>query len=161
MIVRNPLERIFSAYKNKLIKNRKYFQRKYGRKMMASVRQIPRNETPEDGSGLTFNEFLYYLSSHETSEFQEHWRPMHQLCHPCLVQYDYIAKFETIEKDSNEILTRLGIDDPVIRYPKQVPSKTTLLLKTLRDSLNASVLENLYKNYLPDFELFEYNKTYL
>ena len=85
---------------------------------------------------------------------------MHQLCHPCLIDYDYIGKFETIERDSNEILRRLGIDDPVIRYPKQVPSKTPSILKKKKDTLNASVMENLYKNYLPDYQLFEYNKTY-
>ena len=163
MIVRHPLERLLSAYLDKLVKitnSTRHLKWNYGRTMMAFARKIPRDETPLDGIGLTFNEFLYYLSRHKTIEYQEHWRPMHQLCHPCLIQYDFIAKFETIEKDSNEILTRLGIDDPTIRYPKQVPSETASLLKELSNSLNALVMKKLYKKYEPDYKLFEYNKTY-
>ena len=166
IIVRHPLERLYSAYSSKFVKYKtnEYsndFQIRYSRQMMAFARKIPRKETPIDGKGLTFNEFLHYLSSHDTSDFQEHWKPMHQICHPCLIQYDYIGKFENIQNDSNEILTHLGIKDPVIRYAKPKPSNTASSLEELKPYFNDSVSEMLYKNFLPDYELFDYNKIYL
>ena len=161
MIVRHPLERLLSAYNNKFCSNTtdgNAFQKNYARQMIAFARQIPLYEVPEDGKGMTFNEFLYFLSHQKTIHMQEHWRPMHQICFPCLIQYDYIGKFETIEKDSNEILSRLGSS---IKFPSQKRSKTPSKLKILQDSLPDSVSELLYKNYLPDYKLFDYDKSYL
>ena len=161
MFVRHPLERLYSAYNDKFVQNTTFaslFKKLYARNMISFARNIPLQNVNKEGSGLTFNEFLYFLSQRKNIEtVQEHWRPMYDLCHPCSIEYDFIGKFENIEKDSNEILNHIGALSPVIKFPPQRASSTPKLL----EELSSNVSTNLYTNYENDFKLFGYQKLYL
>ncbi|XP_045136780.1 carbohydrate sulfotransferase 11-like isoform X2 [Portunus trituberculatus] len=152
LIVRDPYERLLSAYKNKLEhgKNHTYWGR--------YVRQIIKYNK-KHGAGanteFTFSAFVNYVNSLTEPHFNEHWRPYHQLCFPCAIKYDVIAKYETLTDDSERFLRLIGAPDD-LHYPSYLPSKTASLLPQYMANLSRAQRHDLYQVYRRDFEAFQY-----
>ena len=96
MFVRHPMERLVSAYRDKFVNNNrsqeKWFFSRYGRKIIKRYRANATRESFAKGHDVTFAEFVQYVidlprSNHHIM-FDNHWRPMHDLCFPCAIQYD-------------------------------------------------------------------------
>uniref|UniRef100_H3B3U9 Carbohydrate sulfotransferase n=1 Tax=Latimeria chalumnae TaxID=7897 RepID=H3B3U9_LATCH len=147
MFVREPFERLVSAYRNKF--TRQYntaFHKRYGTKIIKQHRRDPSLEALEKGDDVKFEEFVYYLVDPHTQReepFNEHWERVSSLCHPCVIHYDVIGKF--------------GVDQS-IKFPSSSKSTRTT------DNLTAKFFHNispfyqkkLYKLYRMDFLLFNY-----
>merc|ERR1711976_1009411 len=62
MFVRNPLERILSAYKNKFtLSYNEYFHFHFGTKIVKRYRKNPSKRSLETGDDVSFEEFILYL----------------------------------------------------------------------------------------------------
>ena len=106
MFVRDPLERILSAYKNKF-RNKKntYFPGRFGKYIIKKYRKNANNRSLATGDDVTFDEFVQYLlDPRKKHPLNEHWKPMHELCSPCYYKYDLIGKYQTVEEDAQYIL---------------------------------------------------------
>ncbi|KAF9804241.1 hypothetical protein SFRURICE_020669 [Spodoptera frugiperda] len=97
IIVRNPFERLLSAFRNKLegdTLSARYFQDRIGRRIIKAYRENPSNESLEYGRDVTFKEFALFLTnrSEEMADVvnNEHWQPITNLCHPCLIKYTLV-----------------------------------------------------------------------
>ncbi|XP_072017277.1 carbohydrate sulfotransferase 13-like [Amphiura filiformis] len=127
MIVRNPHERLLSAYIEKFTSTSPYaipFQRNYGPRIQASNAKYWRKKfhlnytekteldmTSRKNDKVQFQEFIRYIGDADNklnSAAEEHWREMYRLCSPCSIKYDFIAKLETITEDSKFILSQIG-----------------------------------------------------
>ena len=95
------------------------------------------------------------------ARFDVHWRPQVRLCNPCVVNYDFIIRFEHLAKDSNHILEYLQRNDPeekkVFFNPKRSPVIDRNKTKKAFSSLPNSLFEKLKKIYLDDFQAFNYS----
>ncbi|KAK2720453.1 hypothetical protein QYM36_004365, partial [Artemia franciscana] len=160
MFVRHPFERLVSAYVNKFYKSyTDYFQIKYGRTIVKNYRTNPGKEALTRGHDVTFSEFVQYLIAHKSSEsgpFNEHWRPMHELCEPCRVKYDIIGKYETLNEDSWLVLENPRLDQKV-KFPPGLKKSTAYLVKSYLSQIPESQLIKLYHLYELDFKLFGYD----
>ena len=58
---------------------------------------------------VTFTDFLDYVTSEKPLRLNEHYRPYHFLCSPCIFRPQVIGKMETFEEDSGNILQRLNL----------------------------------------------------
>ncbi|TKS68483.1 Carbohydrate sulfotransferase 12 [Collichthys lucidus] len=109
----------------------------------------------------TFQQFITYLLDPETeteSIFNEHWRQVYRLCHPCQVKYDFIGRLETLETDAEQLLKLLEVDH-LVRFPSGARNRTAASWE--RDwfaQIPIAMRRELYKLYEPDFELFGYPK---
>lgn len=83
---------------------------------------------------------------------------MHSLCHPCIVHYDVVGKYETLAEDANYILQLVGADTSV-KFPSS--SKTT----RTTDDMTAQFFQDispfyqrrLFNLYKMDYLLFNYS----
>ncbi|XP_032640224.1 carbohydrate sulfotransferase 13 [Chelonoidis abingdonii] len=162
IFVREPFERLVSAYRNKF--TRRYntaFHKRYGTKIIRRHRQEPSNEALERGDDVRFEEFVYYLLDPRTQHeepFNEHWERVHSLCHPCIIHYDVVGKYETLAEDANYVLQLVGADGSV-KFPSS--SKTT----RTTDDMTAQFFEDispfyqrrLFNLYKMDYLLFNYS----
>ncbi|XP_075947643.1 carbohydrate sulfotransferase 12-like isoform X3 [Anarhichas minor] len=109
----------------------------------------------------TFQQFITYLLDAETereSIFNEHWRQVYRLCHPCQVKYDFIGRLETLETDAEHLLKLLEVDQ-LLRFPSGARNRTAASWE--RDwfaQIPITMRRELYKLYEPDFEMFGYPK---
>ncbi|KAK8726690.1 hypothetical protein OTU49_009998 [Cherax quadricarinatus] len=163
LFVRHPMERLVSAYRNKLVINSTSaadFKRRYGVTIMRKYRKgVNALNVTKNGHGVTFAEFVSYLIDTRQDSFQslnEHWAPYVDLCHPCTIRYNIIGKYETLEEDSEYILRKIGAPRD-LHFPPVVASRTASLVAQHMASLTRELSQKLYELYKHDFKLFEYD----
>lgn len=158
VFVRHPFERLLSAYRNKLqepSERSKYFQMRIGRDIVKHYRINATNESLQLGNDVTFEEFALYLIDHYVPAFNEHWKPISELCYPCLIRYDFIGKYETLQSDAEFILK--AINESHIKFPEVRLSNTTTQIVRYYNTLPSQVIARLYNIFILDFKLFSYS----
>ncbi|XP_032678228.1 carbohydrate sulfotransferase 11-like [Odontomachus brunneus] len=158
LIVRHPLERLLSAYRDKLehMKGREYYYKRFGRRIAFKYR-LPGNETKLEP---TFEEFLRFIVNEKF--FDEHWTPYYQTCEPCAVRYDYILKFETLDRDENFFIQDANLSEHLyeknyVRNMNPYGTTTREILSEYIKKIPRSLLEEIYKIYENDYKLFDYS----
>ena len=106
-------------------------------------------------------EFVQWLiaSADRKMYFDEHWRPVTDLCHLCLIRYNYILHFENLAYEEQMLVEVLKAENVIIpRRENTNPSNSKDILKTYFSLLDPSDVEKLYDLYESDFSIFNYDK---
>ncbi|XP_038647075.1 carbohydrate sulfotransferase 14 [Scyliorhinus canicula] len=154
LFVRDPMERLLSAYRNKFGEIEAY-QRRYG---MEIVRRYRKNVGQSRGDDVTFTEFLQYLVDEDVETMNEHWMPIYNLCQPCAVTYDYIGSYERLQSDARHVLQRVGAPRSV-EFPQRQAWYKPITKETLHYYLckvPQGLLNELLPKYILDFSLYAY-----
>lgn len=168
LIVRDPFERLISAFKDKFVKNPR-FEPWYKHDIApAIVRKYRKSHRSNDlvASGLHFEDFVRYLGDVEghrriDRQFGEHiihWVTYAELCAPCKIHYSVVGHHETLEQDAPYILKAAGIDT-LVTYPA-IPPGITRYNRTKVEHYFSGIskrdVRRLYARYQGDFHLFGY-----
>ncbi|KAL1020754.1 hypothetical protein UPYG_G00004210 [Umbra pygmaea] len=162
IFVREPFERLVSAYRNKFTRSyNTAFHKRYGTKIIRQHRPDPKPEALERGNDVSFKEFVHYLVDPRTQRegpFNEHWERVHSLCHPCLIHYDVVGKYETLEQDTRSVLHLAGVEGEV-QFPTSSKGTRTNGGMTAQFFKNISPFyqKKLFNLYRMDFLLFNYS----
>uniref|UniRef100_A0A7M4FPQ4 Carbohydrate sulfotransferase n=1 Tax=Crocodylus porosus TaxID=8502 RepID=A0A7M4FPQ4_CROPO len=154
IFVRNPMERLLSAYRNKFGEIKEY-QLKYG---VEIVKRYRKNAGKSTGDDVTFSEFLQYLLDEEPERMNEHWMPIYNLCQPCAVRYDFIGSYETLNTDANHVLEQVQAPS-FIQFPERQSWYKPVTAETLHYYLckvQRGLIKELLPKYILDFSLFAY-----
>ncbi|KAM3619603.1 uncharacterized protein V6R79_010738 [Siganus canaliculatus] len=157
MFVREPMERLLSAYRNKFGEIQSY-QKKYGVEIIRRYRKGRAKDSSVTGDDVTFAEFVRYLLDEDVERMNEHWMPMYNLCQPCAVNYDFIGSHENLENDAEFVLQRIGAP-PSVHFPERQTWYKPVTSETLHYylcSLPQKLLRELLPKYILDFSLFTY-----
>lgn len=116
----------------------------------------------------TFTEFLTYIA--KSQSFDEHWKPYHSECLPCLIKYQYIFKLETLDEEYayfirkfnlNELMKNksngLMIDPFSILERRKSKGVNKWNERKYYSQVPKKLLYNIYKIYEADFKLFNYS----
>lgn len=169
MFARHPLERLLSAYRNKFEHAwSDYFPRRFGRTIVRRFRGAGASpDALSTGRGVTFDEFLRYVAGLDAgdhaSAFNEHWRPVSDLCFPCLVRYDVVGLYHSLDQDSALVLWRAGLQRRVA-FPSRARTYSSEPTGSLMDAyygnVSAALLRQLRTVYQRDMALFRYARRY-
>lgn len=166
MFVREPLERVVSAYRDKFENPNNYYHSLFGKPIISKYRANPSLEALKTGSGVTFKEFVQYLLDvHRPVGMDIHWEQENQLCNPCLIDYDFIGKFENMEEESNFVLRLTGAP-PNITLPSFKDRNPTDMRTSMQIAQKyfsqVSMLERqrVYDFYYMDYLMFNYSKPF-
>jgi len=152
MFVREPFERLASAYRDKV--NRLWFKRFV----------IPDKTTEElrKEAAVPFSTFIKsVLSSNATTLPKrgyiedQHWRSYEQIC-PCEVDYDFIGHFENLAEEAPQLLKIIGVDD-YVTFPEYRLSKTKSHVLEYYSELTKDEIFQLGRLFELDFKLFGYD----
>lgn len=103
MIVRNPYERLISAYKDKFL--REYHHNKPSNQfVILKERTLKTLNNAERKHGFSFPQFVDFLRgkySVDLDKYREnrHWDSYEHMCSPCLIPYDYILRTEVMGQE--------------------------------------------------------------
>ncbi|XP_034036385.1 carbohydrate sulfotransferase 14 [Thalassophryne amazonica] len=157
LFVREPMERLLSAYRNKFGEIESY-QKKYGVEIIKRYRKGHVKDSAIKGDDVTFSEFVQYLLDEDAEHMNEHWMPVYNLCQPCAVSYDFIGTYEHLESDAEFVLQHIGAP-PHVHFPERqmwYKPVTTETLHYYLCTLPQKVLRELLPKYILDFSLFAY-----
>ena len=180
LIVRNPLERLLSAYRDKFEGKNQYFHDHFGAEIVAKYRRLgfkrfgsefysvngsfngcPLGDVEcqskrGNGSTPTFWEFVKSLLDSNISD--SHWIPIHTVCSVCSIDYDFILKFENLQIESDTMLDILDLKN--ILKPLMVHQNTRVLTieekQKYFNMLNNYEWKQLNRYYALDMQLFNY-----
>jgi len=143
MIARHPMERLYSAFKDKIL-----------RKGIIVNNLNGRGHTP------TFSRFLTHIAMNNPTSFNRHWKPNWVLCNPCLYNYNFILKMETFDRDSGSLLRKIGAREVAEINHLNGSGKTkrkSVNFDGLLKNVKPHILEKVLNIYYLDFVLFGYD----
>ncbi|RVE56397.1 hypothetical protein OJAV_G00220700 [Oryzias javanicus] len=155
IFVREPFERLVSAYRNKFtLKYNSSFHKRFGTRIIRRYRKNATQDALVNGDDVKFKEFIEYLVDPATQKdgpLNEHWQTVYQLCHPCHIHYDMVGKYETLEEDSNYLLELVGVGN-FLRFPSYAKSTRTTDIMTAQFFSNISSQQQIqvYQLYKMD-----------
>ncbi|XP_020602048.1 carbohydrate sulfotransferase 12-like [Orbicella faveolata] len=155
LFVREPLHRLLSAYKDKFMRrDRKCSEDARNRIVKAYRPQDYKPNGDYNDINITFAEFIQYFSNDVPRN--EHWRQYEQLCHPCVINYDFIGHLETLEDDAPLLLKMVGTDDRVTFPPIHKSTGSDEVLEYY-SQVPIRYITRLGELYRSDFEIFGYD----
>ncbi|XP_018763217.2 carbohydrate sulfotransferase 9-like [Serinus canaria] len=159
MFTRHPLERLVSAYRDKLLHSEPFYSTTIANEIRAMFRK--NKNSPEK---VSFQEFVNFIIAKPPHTLDIHWKPMFLLCDPCNIHYDIVGKYETLGLDSEHVLKVIGapksLQYPSLkRYGSEKRTDGDITLEYLRQ-LTSEQIEKIKKLYEMDFFLFNYTTKY-
>ncbi|CAB3228835.1 unnamed protein product [Arctia plantaginis] len=161
LIVRHPLERLASAYNDKIVHAwPKSFHDKMGQRIVNKYRKKNGSHPVPTERYPVFEEFVSYVLDEAKGKrtLDMHWTPYSSFCTPCKFHFDVILKFETLDEDQQYLIQLAGLQDivkPEWRNSGKGPN-TRNNISHLYSRLKKSQLDGLYQLYRNDFQLFNY-----
>ncbi|XP_056609799.1 carbohydrate sulfotransferase 12 [Triplophysa dalaica] len=166
LFVRDPFVRLISAYRNKFEQANEDFYKRFAVAMLkrySNYTNPPASVVDAFAAGIrpSFANFIQYLLDPKTEKdapFNEHWRQMYRLCHPCQINYDFVGKLETLDEDAEHLLRILRVDN-VVEFPQSHRNRTVSSWE--QDwfaNIPLKARNELYRLYEADFKLFGYSK---
>ncbi|TKS91025.1 Carbohydrate sulfotransferase 11 [Collichthys lucidus] len=140
LFVREPFERLVSAYRNKFtLKYNSSFHKRFGTRIIRRYRKNATQDALLNGADVKFKEFADFV--------------IHVTFH-----YDLVGKYETLEEDANYVLRLVGVGDS-LRFPSYAKSTRTTDAMTAQFFSNISTQQQiqLYQLYKLDFLMFNYS----
>ncbi|XP_066505038.1 carbohydrate sulfotransferase 8 [Hoplias malabaricus] len=166
LFLREPFERLVSAFRDKFESPNSYYHPVFGKPIISKYRSNASKLALRTGEGVTFKEFVQYLLDvHRPVGMDIHWEPVVQLCSPCLIDYDFIGKFETIEEEANFLLRHIGAPANLTfpsfkdRNPKAERTSSRITQEYF-SRLDLSERQRTYDLYYMDYLMFNYSKPF-
>ncbi|KAK7065144.1 hypothetical protein SK128_009141 [Halocaridina rubra] len=160
IIVRDPFERLLSAYRDKIESQ----SQKYYKHLRCKIEKdyAPKVLNPKGRDCKpSFPAFVdYVIDEHSKGNTpNEHWAPYYTFCSPCQVHFDYILHFETLAADEAYLVNAVSGLSSVVTPHKLHASHTSYGELTMKyfQLLSLSQLEKLYSIYEKDFRIFDYD----
>ncbi|MBN3316644.1 CHST8 sulfotransferase, partial [Atractosteus spatula] len=166
LFVREPFERLVSAFRDKFEHPNSYYHPVFGRPIISKYRVNASRAALRTGAGVTFKEFMQYLLDvHKPVGMDIHWEHVNRLCSPCLVDYDFIGRFESMEEDANFLLHLTGaprnLTFPSFKDRHSHEERTSArLTQQYFAQLTPSERQRAYDFYYMDYLMFNYSKPF-
>ena len=175
LVVRQPWERLVSAYRNKL-EGPSGFSNKIRRRMLEDLYPGEHFDSPI----ITFPIFVHYilniyflqkwtLETNDWIMFTVSYSVRYLIYQPNIYEqpliliiffsYDYIAKYKTLTEDSNFVLNTIGAPKN-LTFPSYQPTQTKDLVDKYFAQLSACQIARLIRLYKVDFQMFDYEIIY-
>ncbi|XP_028011544.2 carbohydrate sulfotransferase 9 [Eptesicus fuscus] len=167
VFVRDPMERLVSAFRDKFEHPNSYYHPVFGKAIIKKYRPNACEKAFNNGSGVKFKEFVHYLlDSHRPVGMDIHWEKVSKLCYPCLINYDFVGKFETLEEDANYFLQLIGAPKELKfpnfkdRHSSDERTSAQVVKQYLKD-LTRTERQLIYDFYHLDYLMFNYTTPFL
>ncbi|XP_078112397.1 carbohydrate sulfotransferase 8-like [Sander vitreus] len=166
LFVREPFERLVSAFRDKFESPNSYYHPVFGRAIIARYRANASLGALRSGAGVSFPEFVrYLLDVRRPVGMDIHWTPVSQLCSPCLLRYSFIGKLESLEADANFLLRSVGapgnltFPDFKDRNPR-AERTSAAITQAYFSQLSAAERQKVFDFFYMDYLMFQYDKPF-
>ena len=167
-IVRHPLERLLSAYIDKLsgpilkvIVPYNYFEHLKHEiiKMYNTIDYQQLNHSNQKTLiEVSFPQFVHWISDKDLDSINEHFMPQYHNCQPCRMNYHFYGSFNNFQFDSTQILRQFAKDFP--SYPQENYARqgksTSQKMFFYYSRLPTYLKHLLYQKFILEFDFYHY-----
>uniref|UniRef100_A0A7C3WJS7 Sulfotransferase family protein n=1 Tax=Fundidesulfovibrio putealis TaxID=270496 RepID=A0A7C3WJS7_9BACT len=144
--VRSPFTRLLSAYLNKIVRKRE---------QRPQVNALLGLDPGDMDTHVSFGDFAEAVSRQEPRQMDQHWRPLVLQTFACGVEYDFVGRFETFQRDIRAVDARLGgVLGPYLSAEPFHPTFCGQRMLAYYDDALAERVAGLYRD---DFQAFGYD----
>lgn len=163
LFVREPFERLVSAFRDKFESPNAYYHSVFGRPIISKYRPNATLTALRTGTGVAFREFVQYLLDVQRPvKMDIHWEPVSQLCSPCVFAYDFIGRFERLQEEAGFLLQSIGaprnltFPDFKDRNPDAERTSPSITRRYFAQ-LKGAERQRLFDFYYMDYLMFNYS----
>jgi hypothetical protein len=146
-VVRNPYDRVLSAYLSKILRPAK----------LGKPSRLRRDSKP-GAPAPTFEEFCRLLAAGALYQ-DRHWTPQNEYLVFPKEQYDFIARLESIDTDFHLLAEKLGRSSAGKGMVAEDPSHRTNASARRQEFYSETLYDLVYDMYRTDFEAFGYSRS--
>ena len=142
IVVRNPLVRVFSSYREKLTSVRGQCT-PYMTRLAPKIIKHIRGQDVQCGNNVTFSEFMEYFAKRPIKD--PHWEDLEEICQPCRIKYDHVLRLETGHSDVKFFVEEI--------LGENLPKNEEYVRKNSRGNFSEQkMIENNFERLFKDFE---------
>ncbi len=166
-ILRNPLERLVSAFRHKLEAPLKFSSNKYtqcfDKIKQYILKKYQKNKfdqwmasTGSSELNVNFQTYIQWIIDTPNENLNEHFCPMVDLSQPCRIHYDFYGNFKTISGDMNLVLKKHKIPPEYYHDQGYYDSGkgTATLLQKYYSPLSAELKLALFKDFFMELDYY-------
>lgn len=164
MIVRNPLERLISGYRNKIEPPFTEPSTRFPNSVKQTILETYRakeyqawldKRMPHE-LNVTFAEYTEYLIDMPNTQINPHFRPMIDICHPCVVRFNFYGAFKHYSQDAALIINKIQAKPEYYRNRSLHTPKTatSTFLNIYYSQLSEELKRRLYKDWHDELEFY-------
>ena len=169
VFVRNPMERVVSAYNDKIIKhvNETRIKDRVAEDLLNTTMNIFRPteykawlENGKKGPMYpTFSEYVQFLIKQNMKTVNEHFQPVIHLCHPCAIDFNFYGNFKLLPDEAETLLNTLNINSSLYydregSYISHKGHKTSEVVTKYFSELTDQQKKSLFDVYKEELEFY-------
>ena len=149
-IMRSPLERLVSGYRDKLLPASKKDTHFFNMKSNILKKYDPDSET------LNFKTFIKWIVDATDEGLDRHFRPAYVSKYPCIIQYHYYGNFKHISTDMHKMMDKFHIPRNLYRDSGYYGSgkNTSDYLESYYATLDEDLKWALYEDFSIEFDFY-------
>lgn len=158
--VRNPYDRLFSAYKSFIMQESDPPSPYYNRikeKIRTTYQYSQRAGLPN--ATVSFYDFVQYVQETIEQDPDYHWCTLQTGLRSDLIDYDFVGKFENFEADFRQVLQKLSVPNELMPTLIEPVNESNLKNIPLAAVYNWALADQVYGLYKADFEAYGYQKN--
>ena len=158
--VRNPYDRLFSAYKSFIMQDITPPSPFYN-KIKDDIRRMYdyTYRAEKQGGTVTFRDFVQYVEDTIKQRRDYHWCTMTDGLRPDLINYDFVGYFEHFNRDFKHVLQQLGVDEVLIPDLLDPVNESNIKRLPLAAVYDWDLADRVYQLYKKDFETYGYERN--
>ena len=173
MVIREPLERLFSTYRDKIMPFESRFPPLFVNLTKDILFFYRSEESDFNEKYPSLEEFTTFVTDNSKKKAKKikvhysekrHWQPQVDICYPCNIDYDYVLSMDDVNLEADYLFRKVDIPAS-IKYPKHRSNAVTHDLYSLRRNyfareyfanISSSLLKAILRYYDKDYKIFEY-----
>ena len=105
---------------------------------------------------VSFQEFVEVVCAQEISQMNPHWRTQYYQTFQDLIEYDFIGRLESFDRDCNHVFSKIKND--YASYYRSERRHATNSDELLGRYYNHHLQNMVFEKFKIDFEYFEYDE---
>ena len=166
MIVRNPLERLLSAFINKIsspLKNSSNVMDTFELHKISIMEKYHPEKLKQWEHGrqaekvqLDFETYLQWIIDTPNHKLNEHFAPIVELAQPCRIRYHFYGNFKLYSSDMKAIIAKLGAPQEwyINRSNHKQGRETSGKMISFYSTVRREVKEQLIQDFSDDLEFY-------
>ena len=169
IFVRNPMERIVSAYLDKIAnpldiaKSRRLDEENFKLRILEKLRPTEYKAWLKNGRNRTiyptFSEYINFLNLIDLKDVytNEHFKPIIYQCYPCVINYNFYGSFKLLPNDANAVLEHFKLNSSYYdkkSFISHTSYKTSDLVPKYFSELTTSQKTALFHSFADELDFY-------